>query len=104
MPMRNLVFHSVALAIAESMRANIIVAGFIKTDSYPYRDATRDYLEGIYSVANSGTYPFGDYPAAHIELRLPLIDKTDPEVILLGQTLMAPLELSWPYRLDEPGP
>jgi 7-cyano-7-deazaguanine synthase len=103
-PMRNLVFHSIALSVAETLRAEVIVAGHIKSDGNAYRDATRDYLEAIYTVANSGTYPFGGRPAARIELQLPLIDRTDAEVLILGETLSAPVEFSWSCLLDGPEP
>jgi 7-cyano-7-deazaguanine synthase len=104
LPMRDLVFHSIALSIAESAHADAIVAGHIKSDGNLYRATTHDYLTRIYSVANSGTYAYGGSPAVHIELQLPLIEKTGTEVIQLGQALMAPLELSWSCLLDGPKP
>jgi 7-cyano-7-deazaguanine synthase len=99
-PMRNLIFHSIALAVAEQHRAGAVVAGHIHSDGTAYRDATSEYLERIYSIANSGTYPFGGQPAAHIYLSLPVIDEADAQIIALGRELGAPLELSWSCLVD----
>jgi len=94
-PMRNLVFHSVALCLAEMGGADAVVAGHIKSDELAYRDATVEYIEGIYQLAASGTFGYGGSPPASVKVVLPLINLSDSDVIALGRRLLAPLEMTW---------
>lgn len=99
-PMRNLVFHSIALNLAETRRVSVIVAGHIKSDGNAYEDASQAYLEAFYELANRGTYAFGSGSAARIRLETPLITLQDDEVIQLGRELGAPLGESWSCLVD----
>lgn len=95
---------TVRLSIAESRRANAVVAGHIQSDGKAYRDATERYLADLYTLANSGTFAFGGLPAAQISLELPLIHLSGKEVISLGRELGAPLDSTWSCLMDGMSP
>ena len=94
-PMRNLVFHSVALCVAEARAYDAVVAGHVKSDSKAYVDASQAYLTDLYRLAHRGRYAFREEGPSVVRLEIPLIKLEDREVIALGKRLRAPLHLSW---------
>lgn len=87
-PARNLVFHSIALAIAEDRGARAVVAGHNASDAGFFRDARPDYFKRIERLGKG------------IRIVLPFARKTDRDVIALGLRRGVPLELTWSCYRD----
>jgi 7-cyano-7-deazaguanine synthase len=82
-PARNLVYHSIALSIAEERGAGAVVAGHNRSDAEAFADAGAAYLRRLERL-NGGPC-----------IVLPFARMSDAEVIRLGRRLGAPLELTW---------
>ena len=92
MPMKNLIFYSLAIYYSEIYGINIIIGGHIQSDPNIYPDASREYFDGIENLGNQGTLP---HPRRNIKILMPLIDKSKTEVLKLALELGVPLELTW---------
>jgi 7-cyano-7-deazaguanine synthase in queuosine biosynthesis len=93
---RVLVFHAIALSIAEQIEADVVVAGNAQSDGSTFRNAEGNYITQIYDMANRMVEVSGRHSAVNAVLQLPLINKPDWEITELGQSLSAPLEFSSP--------
>lgn len=91
-PARNLVFHSIALSIAEDRGARVVVAGHNRSDGGIFPDARPGFFRRLEKL-NGG-----------VRIQLPFSDRTDAEVIALGRRLGAPLDLTWSCYRDGPAP
>lgn len=87
-PARNLVFHAVALSIAEDRGARAVVAGHNRSDASIFADARPAYLGRVQRLGRG------------VRILLPLARCTDADVIRLGVRLGAPLELTWSCYRD----
>jgi 7-cyano-7-deazaguanine synthase len=85
-PARNLVYHAVALSIAEERGAEAVVAGHNLSDAKAFPDARLDFFHRLERL-NAG-------PA----ILLPLAGLTDAEVVDRGR--QAPLHLTWSCYRD----
>lgn len=91
-PARNLVFHAIALSIAEDRGAEAVVAGHNLSDASAFEDARPAYLRRVESLGKG------------VRILLPFARYTDAEVIALGVRLSVPLELTWSCYRDGPRP
>jgi 7-cyano-7-deazaguanine synthase len=87
-PARNLVFHSIALAIAEDRGAEAVVAGHNQSDAKFFEDARPAYFRRLESLGKG------------IRIFLPFARMNDAEVIIRGVRLGVPLELTWSCYRD----
>ena len=87
-PARNLVFHSIALAIAEDRKAKAVIAGHNASDAAAFADARPSYLRRVEGLGNG------------IRILLPLARLTDAQVIARGLRQGVPLELTWSCYRD----
>jgi 7-cyano-7-deazaguanine synthase len=87
-PARNLVFHAIALSIAEELGAEAVVAGHNLSDAASFDDATPSYFRRIESLGRG------------IRILLPFARYTDADVIALGARLGVPLGLTWSCYRD----
>jgi 7-cyano-7-deazaguanine synthase len=87
-PARNLVFHAIALSIAEDRGARAVVAGHNRSDAAVFADARPAYLRRVERLGEG------------IRILLPFARHTDAGVIRLGVRLGAPLELTWSCYRD----
>ena len=87
-PARNLVFHSVALAIAEDRKAAAIVAGHNRSDAAVFPDARPAYFRRLERLGKG------------IRILLPFARLTDAQVILQGKLRGVPLERTWSCYRD----
>ena len=82
-PARNLVFHAIALSIAEDLRAEAVIAGHNLSDASHFDDAQPSYFHRIERLGNG------------VKILLPFARYTDADVIRLGARIGVPLELTW---------
>jgi len=87
-PARNLVFHSIALAIAEDRGAAAVVAGHNASDAAWFSDARPDYFRRIERLGKG------------IRIVLPFAKMSDAQVIAMGMKRGVPLELTWSCYRD----
>lgn len=98
-PNRNLVFHSIAQAVAESRRADVVVAGHLNSDALRFPDAHPRFLRRIVALARSGR------PNRRlIRALLPLARMDSQEKLRLGKRIDAPLATTWSCWRDHSSP
>jgi 7-cyano-7-deazaguanine synthase len=91
-PARNLVFHAVALAIAEDRGAAAVVAGHNASDARAFDDARPDYFRRVERLGKG------------VRILLPFARLTDAQVIREGVRRGVPLGLTWSCYRDGPRP
>ena len=87
-PARNLVFHSIALAIAEDRGAAAVVAGHNASDAKAFDDARPGYFRRLERLGKG------------IRILLPFARLTDAQVIRRGARRGVPLGLTWSCYRD----
>ncbi len=88
-PARNIIFLSFALSYAEVIKARAIFIGANVRDFSGYPDCRADFYRAFRNVVKTGIKD------NDIQILTPLINKTKPEIIKLGQSLGVPHELTW---------
>ena len=89
-PARNLVYHAIALSVAEEIGAAAVVAGHNRSDAKAFADARPSFFRRLERL-NGG-----------LKIVLPLAKLTDAEVVERGRG--APLHLTWSCYRDGPRP
>jgi len=87
-PARNLVFHAIALAIAEERKAGAVVAGHNASDAAAFADARPAYFRRVERLGKG------------VRILLPFARLTDAQVILEGRQRGVPLDLTWSCYRD----
>ncbi len=95
-PFRNGIFLSIATAYAERIKAEKIFIGAVWEDSSGYPDCRPAFYEKFNLAINQGTRP-----KSNIKIVTPLIHMTKSEIIKLGISNNAPLELTWSCYQNE---
>src|SRR6185312_5790256 len=96
-PFRNAHLLSIATSWAEVIGAQSIYIGAVAEDSSGYPDCRLEFYEAFEKVIAVGTRP-----ETNIEIKTPVIHLRKSEIVLRGQALGAPLELTWScYRAEE---
>ena len=90
-PARNLIFLSLATAVAETVAATRLVIGANVVDYSGYPDCRQEFLDAFVHTANLGTKSGSE--GGRIEISAPLIQLGKAEIIALG------LELGLDYGL-----
>jgi len=89
-PFRNAHLLSIATSWAEVIGATKIYIGAVAEDSSGYPDCRPEFYEAFQRVVRLGTKP-----ETQIEIRTPVIALKKVQIVELGQSLAAPLELTW---------
>lgn len=89
-PFRNAHFLSIATSWAEVIQAHRIYIGAVAEDSSGYPDCRPQFYDAFQQVIDLGTKP-----QTSLEIRTPIIAMKKREIVLRGQSLRAPLELTW---------
>lgn len=89
-PFRNAHFLSIATSWAEVIQANRIYIGAVSEDSSGYPDCRPEFYAAFQRVIDVGTKP-----ETALEIRTPIIAMKKREIVLRGQALGAPIELTW---------
>jgi 7-cyano-7-deazaguanine synthase len=89
-PFRNSHFLSIATSWAEVIQASRIYIGAVAEDSSGYPDCRPEFYAAFQRVIDLGTKP-----QTALEIRTPIVAMKKSEIVLRGQSLGAPLELTW---------
>lgn len=89
-PFRNAHFLSIATSWAEVIQARRIYIGAVAEDSSGYPDCRPEFYAAFQQAIVLGTKP-----QTTLEIRTPIIAMKKCEIVLRGQSLEAPLELTW---------
>lgn len=87
-PARNTVFCSIALAYAESIKAEIIIVGWDYEEAKTFPDNSKEYLDAFNETIKYGSFD-------NIEIKAPLIDMNKEEIVKKGKEVNAPMQLSY---------
>ena len=87
-PARNTVFCSIALAYAESLQAEIIIVGWDYEEAVTFPDNSKEYLESFNKTIEYGSFD-------DISIKAPLIDMDKEDIVLKGDEINVPMELSY---------
>lgn len=97
-PMRNLLFYTLAAYHADGHGARYIVGGQLKEDAIDFPDASAAYFGHVNELLKRSTN--GWSRAGPPEVLLPLSGLTKVDVVRLGARLGAPFELTWSCWMD----
>lgn len=92
-PARNTIFLSFALGYAETIGAQRVYIGVNALDYSGYPDCRPDYIQAMQEVFRLGTKQGRE--GQPIDIIAPLINLKKTEIILLGNQLDVPWELTW---------
>jgi 7-cyano-7-deazaguanine synthase len=92
-PARNIVFLSVALAVAEARDLDAIYIGVNALDYSGYPDCRPEFIDAFRRVAEVGQKR--GVEGRPIDIRAPLLSMSKAEIITEGIRLGAPLEETW---------
>ena len=92
-PARNIVFMSVAAAIAESVGADRVVIAVNSVDFSDYPDCTPRFIDAYQKMLEVGTRGGVDGRAVLIDA--PLLEMSKAEIVREAVRLGVPLELTW---------
>lgn len=92
-PARNLVFLSVALAVAEARDLDAVWTGVNAVDYSGYPDCRPEFVEAFRRVGELALKR--GVEGRPVEVRTPLIDRTKADIVRAGVALGAPLALTW---------
>lgn len=94
-PCRNLIFLSIAAAVAESGGVDAVFIGANADDNAGYLDCRPMFLNAMHSAIKLAT-------SRNIELKTPYLHMTKAQIVNKGLTLHAPIWMSWScYRGEE---
>jgi 7-cyano-7-deazaguanine synthase len=91
-PLKNLVFYSIAAYYAAIYGCQFIVGGHLKEDLKIFNDATSLFFQGLENLINISRHT---HDTSKIEFLFPLSNKTKGEVIQLAKELNVPIDLTW---------
>lgn len=100
-PLRNLIFYSLAAYHAEILGARYIVGGHNRTDCESFPDAGKAFWERLNQIFRMAIW---SYTQVQTEVVLPLIEMDKVEVVRLGSELGVPFELTWSCYHDADRP
>jgi 7-cyano-7-deazaguanine synthase len=89
-PFRNAHFLSIATSWAEVIQARRIYIGAVAEDSSGYPDCRPEFYAAFQQAIDLGTKP-----QTALEIRTPIIAMKKREIVLRGQSLGTPFELTW---------
>jgi 7-cyano-7-deazaguanine synthase len=92
-PARNLVFLSIAVGVAEVRDVDSVWLGVNALDYSGYPDCRPEFVESFRATAALALKR--GVEGRPVDVRAPLIDMAKPEIVRLGLSLGAPLELTW---------
>ncbi len=95
-PFRNSILLAAAVAWGEVIKAQAIFIGANILDNPGYPDCRPEYFEAYNRVIE-----LGSGPDTHMEIITPLIELNKGDIIRLGSSLGAPLELTWSCYINE---
>jgi len=101
-PMRNLLFYTLAAYHADAHGARFVVGGHLLDDALGFPDAHISYFEDLNRLFARSTD--GWNPTGPPEIVLPFSGMKKEEVLLVGEGLGAPFGVTWSCWLDGDAP
>ena len=99
-PARNLIFLSVAVGVAEARHVDAVTIGVNALDYSGYPDCRPEFIASFAQTAALALKR--GVEGNPIDVRTPLLDLTKADIVRLGVSVGAPLELTWScYRGDD---
>ncbi len=95
-PFRNGIFLSIATAIAEKEKAQVLFIGVVQEDSSGYPDCSDDFINTMQIAMNVGTAP-----QTSLLIKTPLIHLSKEQIVKKSLQLNVPLELTWSCYKNE---
>lgn len=92
-PNRNGIFLNIAAGYAEALGAGTVVPGFNREEAETFADNSREFLERSSKALELST-------SNKVNVGCYTIHMNKPELVLLGQGLDIPWELTWPCYLS----
>lgn len=92
-PGRNLLFISLAASFADSIGAQVIIAGPNAVDYSGYPDCRPQFYKPLAKAVKEGTS--GAISGKHIEILTPLLKLSKAQIAKLGAKLKVPFGLTW---------
>ncbi len=92
-PARNLIFLSVAVAVAEARDVDAVYIGINALDYSGYPDCRPEFVQSF--AATAALALKRGVEGRPVEIRTPLVDLTKAGIVRLGLELNAPLHLTW---------
>ncbi|AOL16290.1 7-cyano-7-deazaguanine synthase QueC [Sulfolobus sp. A20] len=89
-PARNLIFMSVALAIAEAYNYDAIASGINLEEAGAYPDNEMEFIRMLQKLS-----PYATGPNKKIDVLMPVGNLVKHEIVKLGLKMGAPLHLTW---------
>ncbi|MEM3305815.1 MAG: 7-cyano-7-deazaguanine synthase QueC [Saccharolobus sp.] len=89
-PARNLIFLSVAIAIAESNGFDAVASGINLEESGAYPDNEMEFIRLLNKLS-----PYATGPNKKVEVLMPVGNLVKHEIVKLGYEIGAPLHLTW---------
>jgi 7-cyano-7-deazaguanine synthase len=89
-PFRNAHLLAIAVSWAEVIAAGAIFIGAVEQDSAGYPDCRPPFFDAFSRLVREGTKP-----DTEITIATPVISLSKKEIVVLGNTLRAPLHLTW---------
>lgn len=96
-PLRNLVFYSIAAYFAEIYGITTIIGGHIKEDFKRFNDSTPAFFTALQDLIN---FSKNKGEKNRIDFIFPLSDLNKSEVVKMAQELNVPLNLTWSCYSD----
>ena len=93
-PNRNGVFLNVAAAIAEGLKAQIIVPGFNLEEAATFPDNSYEFIRAIRKA-------FAFSTQNHVDVQCYTINLTKKEIVEKAKTLLVPFDKTWPCYFDQ---
>ena len=87
-PARNMVFTSIAVSFAESIKAEKIIVGWDKEEANTFPDNSKEFLKNFNKLIDVGS-------PENIKIEAPAIDLDKEEIVELGLKVGAPMNLSY---------
>ena len=98
-PARNLIFLAVAVGVAEARDVDAVTLGVNALDYSGYPDCRPEFVASFAETARLALKR--GVEGRPVEVRTPLIDRSKADIVRLGLSVRAPLELTWScYRGD----
>jgi len=91
-PLKNLVFYSIAAYFAAIYGCQFIIGGHLKDDIESFNDSSKSFFEGLESLIEIAKHSEDN---SNIEFLFPFSDKTKREVIKIAQELGVPINQTW---------
>jgi 7-cyano-7-deazaguanine synthase len=95
-PYRNGIFISIATAIAEKERAEVISIGVVEEDSSGYPDCRETFIESCERTINLGTKE-----ETKLRIAMPLVRLKKEQIVAEAVKHKVPLELTWSCYQNE---